>query len=809
MTMVLNDVRFAFRFFRRSPVFTLAAVLTLGLGIGANSAIFTVVDAVLLRALPFRDPDRLVVVNNVYGKDGANVTTISGPDFAHRRDENHAFEQVAAWRSIDLNLTDGGDPERVLVARVSASLFPMLGLSPVLGRPLRADDDRPEAAPVAVIARGFWLRRYGGSASVLGTAVALNGVRHVVVGVMPETLDIPDSATEVWVPMAFQPAQLADTEHGNEYLGMIARLKPGVSIDAAQADMTAVARRFVERAPADRASYLERSHWGARVTDLREERVGRIRPTLLVILGAASLVLLITCVNVANLLMARAGRRRQEMAIRVALGAGRARLVGQLLTESGLLGLAGGVAGVVLASWTLGVLVSLVPETLLRPGQVTFDLRAMGFALAVTFCTSLLFGAVPAFRLAWDDTSVTQGSLVRSAPRARFQRALIAVEVALAVMVMAGAGLMINSLTRLHAVDPGFGVDGVLTLRLSLPASRYPAPPLRGAFYGDLLERLAGLRGVVAAGATSDLPLSGVGWTRTFSPDDPLPPGTPPPGCSFRVVTPGYFAAMRIPLLRGRTFASSDAVDTPRVAIIDQALARTYWPGRDPVGRRVTVNDDQNGQPVWRTIVAVVGDVKDDGLDGPGAPHVYVPHRQYAERGMTVVLRAQGDPLALVSAARAAVTALDRDQPVYDVRPLDSVVSRSLSRVRFGTVLLSLFGALSLMLASIGLYGLMAYLTLEGRHEMAVRLALGATPSRLLARSMAQGLAMVGAGMAAGAAVVAGFGRVFSGLVYGVAPTDLFTFACVGALLAGVSMVACYLPVRRIASIDTAAILRG
>jgi putative ABC transport system permease protein len=802
MRTFLQDLRYGARMLVNNPGFTLVAVLTLALGISANTAIFSVVNAVLLRPLPYQSPEQLVMI---WGKLPAYVSGnvgASAPEFADYRDQNSVFSSIAAYTSSDFNLTGVGEPERIVGTLTSASLFSLLRVQPALGRAFYGEEDRPGYDQVVILSYSLWQRRFGGNSAIIGQSVMLNGRSHIIVGVMPAGFKFPNDTTEIWKPIAFDAIQLSEDERGSRYLNVIARMKPGVMIEQAQSEIATIAQRMQRQYP---VNYQADSGWATSVVSLHKETVGDVQLPLQVLFGAVGCVLLIGCANVANLLLARASTRRREMAIRAALGAGRARIIRQLLTESLLLALAGGGLGVMLAVWTIDLLVKLIAPFVSRSNEVSIDGQVLGFTLAISLATGLLFGLAPAWHSIKLDLneSLKEGGSKNTGSRHRLRGMLVVAEMAVALVLLVGAGLMIKSLYRLYQVEPGFNSRNVLTMRLALPEAKYTEPHRQRDLFDQLLSRLAILPGVKAAGAINHLPLSATGFQRSF-----LIEGKPEPklNVGFRLVSPDYFRAMGIQLRAGRLIDDHDRENAPRVVIVNETFARLLMANEDPLGKRIKVGSEQGPFP-WLMIAGVVGDVKHRGLDRETQPEMYVPYLQpllpsWGVPPMFLVVRSESEPASLIAAVRSVVQELDRDQPVYSIATTDQLISRSIAPRRFNMTLLAVFATLALALAAVGIYGVMAYAVTQRTQEIGIRMALGAQGRDVLRMVVGQGMELVALGLVIGLAGALAATRAVKSLLYDVSPTDPWTFAGVALLLVVVTLLACYFPARRAMKVD-------
>ncbi|MGH9940809.1 MAG: ABC transporter permease [Pyrinomonadaceae bacterium] len=805
MTTIWQDLRFALRMLKKRPGFTAAAIIALALGVGANTAIFSVVNSVLLRPLPYKESERLVTIGHLYPKLDL-IAPVSAPGYVDYRDQTSVFEETAASTNANFNLTDGGEPERVQGRSVTANFLPLLGVAPALGRLFLAEEDQPGAARVAVLSHGLWQRRFGGDPQIINRTIRLNNESYTIVGVTP--VEFQFGRDELWTPIAFTPEQLANDRRGREYLSALARLKPGVTIEQAQTEMDFIARRIAEANPED---YPADSGWGVKLKSFNEEVVGNVRPALLVLLGAVGFLLLIACSNVANLMLARAAARSREIAIRTALGASRTRLVRQLLTESLLLALAGGAAGLLLAVWGVDLLVALEPASVPRVREVGIDVRVLMFTVGISLLTGILFGLLPALQASKPELTGTlkeggRGSAIGGGLRSA-RSLLVITEIAVALVLLVGAGLMVRSFSRLLDVNPGFQTENVLTMQVALPATKYREPQQRRAFFGELVNQIKALPGVESVGAVTNLPLGGSVTSGSFSIEGrPVPTGAAEPHTDERIATAGYLQTMKIPLLRGRHFTERDNADAPNVVIIDETLARTYFPGEDPVGKRIYEGEGDNR--IYREIIGVVGAIRYKGLDAEYKSQLYFPHAQSNAPGMTIVVRAANDPVSLVPAVRGALRAVDQDQPVYGVRTMGEVLNTSIAQKRFSMFLLTIFAAVALVLTAVGIYGVMAYTVTARTNEMGIRIALGAQTSDILHLVVGQGMILALAGIALGLVVAFGVTRVMSSLLYGVSATDPLTFAAIALLLIGVALLACYIPARRATKVDPMIALR-
>ncbi len=801
---VAGDVRYGLRLFRKSLGFSALAVGALALGMGSSTAIFSVVDAVLWKPLPFRDSQRLLAMWEKNAAQNKFRLFVPPADFWEWRKQDQMLEGMAAVSDLRLNLTAGPqgrlEPEELRVERVSVELFPLLGVQAAAGRTFLPEEDRPGRSNFAILSHSLWTRRFGADAGLIGKSIVLGGQNYTVVGVLPAGFAVIDPAVDVWLPLGLAPGDPRQTANRN--LMVVGRLKPGVDLEQARAEMETIGAALERSNPALDAG------WRPSLFRLRDELVGNVRRPLLVLMAAVGFLLLMACTNIANLLLARSASRRTEMAVRTALGATRNRVFQQLLVESLILALAAGALGVVLARLGLSALGSLAAHSVPRMGDVRVDVRLFLFALGVSVVSGVLFGLAPALHLAHTDLSpaLREGGRGGTTGRAgrRIRSGLVVTEVALAVMILIGAGLLIRSFVRLRSADPGFRASGVLTLRLPTAGGRNSLPERRAAFFQQVEESLAALPGVTAVGAVNTLPLNGLGVGDLFAvAGRPLPPPNQRVMGLVRSATPGYFRTLGIRLLSGREFSAADAVDKPLVALVGRTLARRLWAGSDALGGRVLFSNGRTAE-----VIGVVADVKADRLDGEDWPTIYVPYAQLPVSTMMVAVRTAGSPSALGSAAVRAVHALDPEQAVADVRPMESVVQESLAGSRFNTVLLTVFAAVAFMLAAFGIYGVMAFEVSERSHEMGVRMAIGAQPADVFRLVLGHAGRLTAAGIVAGLAGAFALTRLMSSMLYGVKAADALTFATISLLLGFVAMVASYAPSRRAMALDPVATLR-
>ncbi len=810
MENALQDIRYSLRMLRKNPAFTVAAILTLALGIGANTAIFSIVNAVLLNPFPYRDHTKLVMIRQSLPKIGVQEQLrASGPEFVDFREQTGVFEQVAALEPVSRNLTGGEEPERIAAAKVSADFFPMLGVPPLAGREITADDQGPKAERVLVISHGLWQRRFGGE-EVLGQKVALDDEPYTIVGVMPQRFRF-DTA-EAWFPFPFE---LSEGQRSGRVFLTLGRLKPDVSIDQANASLEVVARNQEQALAGATPEYADRK---ISLVPLLEFTIGSVQTALIILLGAVAMVLLIACANIANLLLARAVSREREIAIRQALGANRSRIIRQMLTESGVIALLGGGLGLLIAVWSLDALVALVPAGSIPQGiEVSVDARVLVFTLAVSLATALVFGLWPALQASkvnLNESLKEGGQKTTGGYRnRRAQSLLVVAEVGFSLLLLIMAGLMLRSFARLTQIDPGFTPENVVSMRINLPPARYAQEGRMAAFFQQLIERVETVPGVESAAVASHMPFVYTeDWTFTVEGAASAPAQTQ--NLDTRTVSPGYFHAMRIPLLKGETFSPQDRADAPGVVIVNQAMARRFWPDEEAIGKRIKLGRADSNNP-WLSVRAVVEDSAQGSLDVATRPEVYFPLAQMAGRyrRMNLAVRAtSGDPLNLVGSIQAQVRNIDKDQPVYQIQTMDSLVADSIGTRRFAMTLLGLFAGLALLLAVIGIYGVMSYAVSQRTHEIGIRVALGAGQKDVLKLIVGQGLVFIVLGLIAG--LVGAFiatillPKFLSTLLYDVSARDPITFAAVTVILAVVAVAACYIPARRATKVDPMIALR-
>jgi putative ABC transport system permease protein len=808
MDVLLRDIRYSARRLAKTPAFTAIVLVTLALGIGANTAIFSVVNTVLLRALPYRTPSRLVSIEHFYPSLNNMEAPISARGFRDYRDKTSSFESFAVETPFGANLTGSGDPERVPGARVSGDWFHVLGVSPERGRVLGRDDDEPGHDHVVVLSHGIWMRLFAGESSAVGKTIELNGESYQIVGVMPpEFYSFWSRNADLFVPLAL-PATAFTAGYTNEYLRSVARLKTVVPVARAQAEMATFAENLKKANPNNFSP-----KWTLKIRTLDDLSAGSVRGVLIVLLGAVGFVLLIACANVANLLLARAAVRMKEIAIRSALGADRASLVRQLLTESVMLALGGGVLGLLLARWSVASLVALNPN-LPRASEIGVDGGVMAFTLVVSVVTGLLFGLAPALQTSRTNLQDTLKDGTRSGAAdlsgRNVRRGLVVAEVALSLTLLVGAGLLIQSVMRLEAVSPGFDARNILVFNIALPKVKYPTDTAAELFAEQLLPRLNGLASVKAAGTTSVIPFGG-GWsTSSFNIEGLIvPPGQNGPWGDFRVVTPRFFDALRIPLRSGRMFTDQDRNGAAPVVIIDDQFVKKYFANTDPIGKRITFGAAPGKtDSTWITIVGVVGHAAHEGLDAEKRIQYYFPYAQLGGQAMVVAIRTEGNPTAILPAARDAVHSIDPGLPLSNVKTMEQLVDASVGQRKLAMILLGVFSAIALLLASIGIYGVMSYSVAQRTRELGIRMALGAARRSVLRLVVGQGMVLAGAGVVIGLVAAFALTRFLTTQLYGVSATDPLTFAIVSGLLVGVALLATLLPAMRATRVDPVVALR-
>lgn len=801
-----QDLRYGLRTLRKNPGFTAVAVVALALGIGANSAIFSVVNTVLLRPLPYKDADRLMMVWEDASKRGFPRDTPAPANYIDWRDQNQVFTGMAAISDLSCNLTGTGEPERIEGRRVSASLFPLLGVEPKLGRVFTAEEDQPGHAGVVIISHRLWQRRFSSDLNIIGKPLTLNGVTVTVVGVMPAEFQFPTRDDELWIPIAFSATEAARRQ--SHFLEVFARLKDGVTLQQAQAEMSTIAARLQQQYPQSNTEV------GAVVVPLHEQLVGDIKPALFLLLGAVGIVLLIACANVANLLLARAAIRQKEIALRVAMGASRSRLIRQFLTESILLGAIGGGLGLLLSVVGIRLLTAFIPPNIPQIKAISLDARVLIFTVFISLLTGLIFGLIPAIQSSMfnpNEVLKEGGRNSASGNRGNRVRALLIIaEVAVSLILLIGAGLLINSFLRLRNIDPGFRTANLLTMRIVLPDQKYRQQAQRSAFYSDLLQRIQSVPGVKSAAVTTNLPLYKQGNSIGIRIEGrPIPPPGQELIVATRIISSKYFETMGISLLRGRQFEAQDTDTAPAAVVISEVMARHYWPNEDPLGKRISAGRPESEKD-WMRIIGIAKDVHQFDLIAEPKPQMYLPYQQadfFAPRDL--VIKTEVAPLSLTATVRRTVWEVDKDQPVSNVRTMDEIATESIARERFSMLLLAIFAGLALLLAAVGIYGVMSYWVTQRRSEIGIRMALGAQKGNVLRLMVGQGLKLVLVGVVLGLAGAFVLTRLMASLLFGIGATDPATFVSISLLLVGVAFLASYLPAHRATKVDPVVALRS
>ncbi|HVG32681.1 MAG TPA: ABC transporter permease [Pyrinomonadaceae bacterium] len=809
-TTLWQDLRYGARMLLKKPGFTFVAVLTLALGIGANTAIFTVVNAVLLRSLPFDHAEQLVRIGGANLQRNKRLGTLSPQDFYDVRDRNTVFESIAAYDGWSPSLTGTGEPERLAAARVTTAFFNVLRVEPVMGRAFLPQEEQRGNHLVVLLSYGLWQRRFGANPSIIGQTITLNGASYNVIGVLPRDFEPPQFSgvgfekPELWAPFAPDLSQW--TRDGRSLDTAIARLKPGVSVERAQSELGVIAGQLQQQYPDTNAGE------SLSTASLHEQLVGKIRSALLVFLVAVGFVLLIACANVANLLLARAAARQKEMAIRAAMGASRLRIIRQLLTESVLLSIVGGGLGLLFAMWATDYLVTLGTDSLPFLGDVGLDGRVFGFTALLTILTGVAFGLAPAVQFSKPDLNESLKESGRSSTggrgRQRLRSVLVVAEIAISLLLLIGAGLLVKSFVRLQNVSPGFDPHNALTLNIFLPGTKYTEDDQARAFFDQAEARIRSLPGVESVGMTSNLPVSGGFDTVSFYVEgQPVSAREDVPDLERYTINEDYFRAMGIPLKSGRPFAAEDRAGSTPVAIVSETAARRFWPNESPLGKRINTDIDDPESP-WRTVVGVVGDVRHYALDIEPTAQFYLPYRQGPQSYMALVVRTSNRPENQINAVREQIWAIDKDQPIFNVKTMEEFVARSVAQRRFTMLLLGLFAGVALLLAVIGLYGVMAYTVAQRTHEIGIRMALGAQTGDVLRMVLGQGMAMVMVGVVIGLAAAFALSRLISSFLYGVSATDPLTFVGVPLVLCAVAALASYIPARRATRVDPMVALR-
>jgi putative ABC transport system permease protein len=805
----LQDIRYGFRMLIKRPSFTIIVVLTMALGIAANTTIFSAVDAVLINPLPYQDPDRLVAVwetNKQLSPEAWDKNEVAMGNFRDFRSRNKVFEQLGSLFTADVNLTGVGDPERIRSAVVTTNFFQVLGVQPMIGRSFLPEEEKPGSGRVVILSHAAWERLLGSDRNLTNKSLTLNGNPVAVIGVMPPNFEVQfptNIRVDMWLPLRIDPANV---DRNNHFLYALARLKPGVSRDQAQSDMDLIASQLQQQYPDTNAQK------GVNIVPLRKQLVGKVETYLYLLFGAVGFVLLIACANVAGLLLARVTARHKEVAVRIALGASRWRIIRQLLTESIILSALSGLLGLLFAYAGIKLLVALTPPDVPRLHEIGLHVTVFLWTLAISIFTGVLFGLAPALQASRPDLN---DALKKSAGRNQggFQRGglrnpLIVSEVALALLLSVGAGLMIKSFMRLQQVSPGFEPNNLLTMNISLPRQKYKEPQQTNAFFDQLAEHIKTLPGVKSVGGIDPLPFSNsnvsTGFVIEGAPEVPL---SDRPDVGERAVTPTYFETMGIPVLKGRSFTAQDRDNTPHIIIVNEALASRYWPNQDVIGKRLGFEDDPSKQS-WCEIVGVVGNVKHFGLDAEAKPEVYFPYQQLPKNFMSVVVRTSSDPMSMISAIRSQVSVVDKDQPVFDIMTMDQRLAKSVAPNRFVMLLLGTFSVLALVLAAVGLYGAMSYLVTQRTQEIGLRMALGASRIDVFKLVVGKGMRLALIGIAIGLVASLALTRLMRSLLFEVTPTDVLTFVIVSGVLLTVTLLACYIPARRATNVDPLTSLR-
>jgi putative ABC transport system permease protein len=805
MATLWQDLRYGARMLWKKPGFTLIAVITLALGIGANTAIFTIVDAALLRGLPYKAPENLYHLWETTPQKEFSRREFSYPDFQDYR-QTRVFEEITAYRGGGGLLTGRGEPQPILAPAAAANFFSMLGVEPVIGRTFRPGEDKPGAKRVIVLTYGLWQRMFGGDAGIIGQSLTINGAGYTVIGVLPAGFQFALVRADLWLP--YQPTEAQLTRRFMHGTNLIGRLKSSASVEQAQAEMSVIAGRI------EREHNQSHAGTGIRIVPLREEIVGEVKPILLVLLGAVGFVLLIACANIASLLLTHSLARQKEIAVRAALGAGRWRVIRQLLTESALLSLLGGAAGLLVASWGASALVAGLPEDQLNAlpflKSLRIDAGILGFAFGLSLLTGVVFGLAPALHATAADLYEALkegGRLASGGGRHRLRGALVVTEIALAVVLLVGGGLMMKSLLRLLQVNVGFNPRNVLTMTVLLPASKYSDPNRRVTFHEQLISRLESLPGVSGAGTVDILPLLGGNTTRFNVEGDPIPPPGQEVEANIRVTNESYFQTLGVPLIKGRLFDERDKADAPGVVIINKGLADRLFAGRDPIGRRLKYTGINSTPDL---VIGVVGDVKVTGLDEAIKPVLYYPYQQSTSLGASLVVRTSADPATLVNVIRNECRTLEPDIALFKSRTMEEMISDSPASFmrRFPALLIGVFAGMALLLASVGIYGVVSYSVSQQTHDIGVRMALGAQASDILKMVLKQGLGLAGAGLAIGVVAALALARLLGAMLYEVSVSDPATFALVSAVQGVVALLACYIPARRAAKVDPMVALR-
>jgi putative ABC transport system permease protein len=808
MGVLIQDLRFAFRQMGKRPGFTAVVVMTMALGVGANAAIFSVLDAVLLRPLPYSHPEQLIKIWTRFAGIGMpnDQNWVSAPELRDFQQLNSSFVDLAAIASTSVNLGVKGSPQRVVGAAVSPSLFGMLGAQPLIGRTFLPEEAQSGRDHEVVLSYGIWRRVFGGDPHVVGRTIDIDGVATSVVGVMPAGFSYPDE-TEMWGPLAFSPDDLSENSRGGHGLEVLGRIKPGLTVAQVQSDMDRVGKTMIEQ---HRSYPYEKFGFGIILHPLLEETVGDVKTFLVVLMAAVGLVLLIACANIANLLLARSAERQQEMETRMALGASGWRLGQQMLTESVVLAFAGGLVGLLVTPFALRGLVAIAAKSLPRAVHTGIDAKVLGLTMVVSLATGILFGLAPALQSARKKRfdGLKSGRSTESSRPKRLRAALVICETALSLLLVVGAGLLLRSFSRILQVDPGFRPEGVLTLRVSLPDATYSKPEQARGFYRELIDRVQRLPGVQAVGAVSALPLSGQGGSGTTTIDtQSVPREDTTPEADQRVATPGYFKAMGISLVRGRFFAESDTDGTPLVAIVDESLAQTFWPNQDPIGKRLHRGGLGSKAP-WVTVVGVVRHVRNRTLEARSRVEVYWPENQISSGSLSLAVQASGNPMNLVPTIQREVGAMDPDLPVYRVRTMTEVMGESLERRRLALILLAGFAGLALLLAAVGIYGVTSYSVAQRHMEIGLRMALGANRGQVMRMMIRRGMATIAVGLCVGLILALSLTRLMGGMLFAVRAYDPLAIGGAAMVLTAAAFLAILIPAQRATKVDPMVALR-
>ncbi len=807
MGILFRDIRYGFRMLLKARAFSGVAIISLALGIGANTAIFSVINALLIKSLPYSEPDGLVLVWGEELDEGSSRDQVSATDVADFRAQNSVFDDVTTYGGWSATLMGEGEPERIQGMQVGDGYFSIMSGTPLLGRVFTPEEQQEGNDFVIVLGHALWQRRFAGDMDVVGRKVILSGRPYTVVGVMPpEFRPLPVTLVEARAEFYRPVAEAYDNEaRSSRHLRAIARLKPGVSIEQAQADLSAIAARLASEYPSDNTNR------GVRLVTITEDTVGNLRKSLLMLLGAVGFVLLIACANVANLLLARATSRQKEMAVRTALGASRGQIIKQLLTESMLIAVIGGALGLLLSLWGTELVEALGRSAFPMLGQIDMDWRVLLFTFGTSLLTGIFFGLFPAWQSARADLNAglkEGGRGSGASSRSALRSALVVAEVAMALVLLIASGLLIKSVSRLRDVSPGFDADNLLTMQFSLPGVKYTEPAMRTAFYRQAETQLGNTAGVQGAGFVSVLPLSSNFDGRGLVVEDYPKPRGEEISVDLYIVSPGYLSATGIPLMRGRAFDERDGEQSAEVALINDTMARALWPDQDPLGKRIKFPGSPSNPKPWRTVVGVVGDVRQYGLDREVPMQIYLPVAQFSTTVMSLVVRTSGDPGMMFGAVKKEIQGIDKDLAPFEVATMNELLSGTIALRGFSMTLLGVFAVVAMLLAAIGIYGVMSYSISQGMHELGVRIALGATAGDILKLVLKQGMALAALGIAIGLAAAYGLTRVLSSLLYEVGATDAATFVVVSALLTGVALAASYIPARRATKVDPMVALR-